>query len=163
MAAGAAAGAGILPLPEPIAKPQPPLYPALVEVGRQYVLQVKVLGIDGTRAGLTQERGFRNFVRRHCGDIGLSGLVWRIPRTDGLILARGTRQQLDLFLLFLRDLQTNHFITGYAIDLNRQDYYIPDEMNQFLVMNSRRRHVVTGEYSDPELDDVPSINSAENI
>ena len=161
--AGAGARAGILPLPEPIAQPPAPLFPAFSEVGHQYVLQIKVLGIDGTRAGLTQERGFRNFVRRNCADIGLRGFIWRIPRTDGAVLARGTEQQLDRLMAFLHDLTTNHFITGFAIERNRQDYHIPDVMDDFLVVNSRRRHVVTGDYSNPELDDVPSINSAEII
>eukprot|EP01038_Epipyxis_sp_PR26KG_P015241 gene15241-20543_t len=143
-----------------IAQTPAPIFPPVIPVGTLYILQVKMINIDGTKSGLTQERGFRGFVRRNCSEIGLSGFVWRIPRVHGRIIARGTDAQLRSLLEFLNDLIHHGFIEDFAIENNRQDFHIYS--NSFTIMPSNRPRVVTGLYSDGDLDDVMSTRSADN-
>lgn len=151
---------GILPTPPPapVVQQVAPLYPLDVPENTHYVLQVRVINIDGTKSGLTQDRGFRRFVQRHCSNFGLSGLVWRIPRVHGKILARGIPSQLDQLLAFVKDLVVYGFIESWVVE-NKQDFRALS--NVFAVMPSNRPRVITGDFSDPDLDDVVSTGSAD--
>jgi acylphosphatase len=147
------------PPPVPMAQQIAPLYPPDVhDDDTCFVLQIKVINIDGTKAGLTRDRGFRRFVVRHCSEFGLSGLVWRIPRVHGKILARGTKAQLDKLMNFMADLRSNGFVENYVTE-KRQDFGITS--NVFSVMPSIRSRVLSGTYSDKDLDDVVSTGSGD--
>jgi hypothetical protein len=143
-----------------MAQPIVPLYPPNIPEGTRYVLQIKVIEIDGTKAALTQYRGFRRYVESVCTGFGLSGFVWRTPHVHGKILARGFPIQLDRLLEFVKELRVNHFIKGFGIE-NKQDFLISD--NAFIVHPSTRPRVHTGDYSDPDLDDVVSTSSLDDI
>eukprot|EP01038_Epipyxis_sp_PR26KG_P012784 gene12784-17140_t len=106
-----------------------------------------MINIDGAKSGLTQESG-------------LSGFVWRIPHVHGRIIARGTYAQLHSLLDFLNDLIHHGFIEDFAIENNRQDFHIYS--NSFTIRPSNRSRVITGLYSDGDLDDVVSTQSADN-
>ena len=140
-----------------MAQPIAPLFPPMPPAGTRYVLQIKVIEIDGTRSGLTQDHGFRRFVQRHCAEYGLSGFVWRIPHVHGKILACGLPDQLDQLLVFVEELRCRGYIKGSLIEKDKQDYYIT--ANTFIVLPSSRPRVFTGKYSDPDLDDVVSTGS----
>jgi len=143
---------------QPLAPLFPPPPPVQV-VDERLVLQIKLMSIDGTRAALTQSKGFRNLVQSRCQTIGLSGFVWRVPRVDGKILARGTRDQLKLLLDCLDELRVQGFIQNFLFE-NRQDYLIATDV--FSTLPSNRPRVITGAFSDPDLDDVTSTHSAAN-
>jgi acylphosphatase len=140
-----------------MAQPMAPLYPPMLRPDTRFVLQIQVNEIDGARSGLTEDRGFRRFVQRRCTEYGLSGFVWRVPRVHGKILACGLPAQLDQLLVFVEDLRIHGFIKSYMID-ERHDFRIA--ANTFSVLPSTRRHVITGVYSDAQLDDVVSRDSA---
>ena len=143
-----------------MAQQQAPLFPLHHAVDALYVLQIELYGIDGARAGLTQDRGFRRFVARHCTDFGLSGFVWRTPRVNGKVLARGTEAQLDTLLGFVEELRLNEFIYGYTIQRGMQDFHISSPA--FVVKPSNRHHAITGVYFDDALDDVASNYSSDS-
>ena len=54
-------------------------------------------------------------------------------------------------------LRRHGYIKGSLIERNKQDYYIT--ANTFIVLPSSRPRVFTGEFSDPDLDDVVSTGS----
>lgn len=108
----------------------------------KFVLQFKILSVDGIKAQLIQERGFRNLVMKTCSGIGLSGFVWRVPRIDAQILALGIKIQFDRLIRFLNTLIENEFIGNYAVEKNRQDFYISSD--KFSIMPSSRAGVITG-------------------
>lgn len=139
-----------------MAQPIAPLFPPMPPAGTRYVLQIKVIEIDGTRSDL-RDLGFRRFVQGHCAEYGLSGFVWRIPHVHGKILACGLPDQLDQLLVFVEELRCRGYIKGSLIEKDKQDYYIT--ANTFIVLPSSRPRVFTGKYSDPDLDDVVSTGS----
>eukprot|EP01035_Chromulina_nebulosa_P001137 gene1137-1533_t len=145
---------------EPVAQRNTPLFEKDTPANVRYVIQIKVLNIDGIKTDLVQDHGFRNYVVRVCRQIGLSGFVWRVPRSDGIILALGTPAQLRSLLQFMKDLMDNGYIENYTIENNKQEYRITSD--QFSLMPSRRQKVVTGRYSDPSHDDVASVKSADS-
>jgi acylphosphatase len=132
---------------QPVREFLPP--PGPLEHSRQFI----VFGIDGIKASLAQPKGFRNFVKVKCQEIGLKSYVWRIPRVHGKILAKGTRDQLQALINFIYELRQHGFI----------ETFIPEPNPQFPVLTDTfdvlRQHVVSGVYSGKELDDVVSADS----
>jgi acylphosphatase len=120
-------------------------------------VQLKLFHIDGTRASLSEHRGFRKFVQVECQKLELKGYVWRVPNVHGKILAIGTRSQLDSLLRFVHDLQQYHFIQTFKPE--NPEFAVLTE--SFDILPSNRRHVETGLYSDQDLDDVVSTASAD--
>jgi hypothetical protein len=55
-----------------------------------FIVQIRVINIDGTKAAMTPYKGFREYVKDRSTEIGLRGFVWRISRTNGKISAGGT-------------------------------------------------------------------------
>jgi len=138
-----------------------PLHPSVSETSnqRKYRLQLKLHKIDGTRFELSPYKGFRNYVKAKCTEIGLSGYVWRVPVVHGRLLASGTEAQLDRLL----ELCESFVDAGYIETFTQE----PPEMNivirGFAKLPSNRRHVQTGLYSDTKDDDVVSNTSSADL
>jgi acylphosphatase len=147
-----------LPPPAPIAHEQPLLYPGSLSV-REYVVQIVMWNINGSLASLAQPGGFRKLVATQCSRIGLAGFVWRVPRSDGKILARGSGPKIDALLEFLKEMVDVSLVGGFAAE-DHHDFSVLS--NNFIVKPSSRRRVITGRYSDTALDDVASNNSADH-
>ena len=136
----------------------PPNFDSLVI----FQLQCKLYNIDGTLSGLTADGGFRNYVCRNCREFGLRGFVWRVPKSDGKILASGTKVQLERLEEFLNNLCNFNFITYYEFESGR-DFLISRNLSLFFVKKSERKRVETGTYSDSALDDVLSVSTADKV
>jgi hypothetical protein len=56
------------------------LHPSVSDISteRKYRLQLRLHNIDSTRFELSAYKGFRNYVKAKCTEIGLSGYVWRV-------------------------------------------------------------------------------------
>jgi acylphosphatase len=126
-------------------------------IQRKYRLQLKLHNIDGTRFELSPYKGFRNYVKAKCTEIGLSGYVWRVPVAHGRLLASGTEAQLDSLLELCEAFVTAGYIETFTHEQAEKIIVI----RGFAKLPSNRRHVQTGRYSDTKDDDVVSTTSAD--
>ena len=92
----------------------PPNFDSLVI----FQLQCKLYNIDGTLSGLTADGGFRNYVCRNCREFGLRGFVWRVPKSDGKILASGTKVQFESMVEFLNNLLSSVSLITMNLKVN---------------------------------------------
>jgi acylphosphatase len=106
--------------------------------------------INGSLGTLSGEGGFRNCVARRLREIGVSGYIQRKPRTDANLIVKGTREQLERVRDFLNNLEQQGMIEKCR-RINRTPMYEPED-DEFEVMRSNRPKVVTGDYSNRELD-----------
>jgi hypothetical protein len=86
----------------------------------------------------------------------VQGYVWRVPRVNGKIVAKGTRAQVDALLEFVRRLQRFGFIQTFIVENPERAVLI----RSFDILSSSSKHVLTGQCSDETLDDVVSTSSA---
>ena len=133
-----------------------PLHPSVSEQ-RKYQLQLKLHNIDGTRFELSPYKGFRNYVKAECTEIGLSGYVWRVPRVHGRLLASGTEAQLARLLELCESFVDAGYIETFTQERSEKNVVI----RGFAKLPSNRRHVQTGTYSDTKDDEVVSTTSAD--
>jgi hypothetical protein len=133
----------------------PPNFPS-APPDELFRLQLELIEVDGTRASLSQYRGFRNLVVARCNEMSLDGYVWRVPRTRAKILARGTASQIEDLLRFCHFLRSDGYIRAYVHQ--KPEFHIV--INGFAKLPSNRRHVLTGDFSDPRDDEVASTSSA---
>jgi len=105
--------------------------------------------INGSLCSLSEEPGFRNYVARNLRDIGVSGYIQRIPRTDADLIVKGTREQLSRVRDFLNKIKQQGIIERCYVR-NGTPMYEPED--EFEVMASDRPKVVTGNYSNREWD-----------
>ena len=138
------------------------LFPFLVDHGVQkFSCAFKLKAIDGTKAQLYDSKGFRNLVRQKAVALGLTGDICRAPTHDANVSIHGTRDQLQGFSIFLGDLQAGNYIKSVQItvDVKPGSMFIP---TSFQILHSTRKHVQTGNFSDPKLDaDVVSVSSSD--
>ncbi len=118
-----------------------PLHPQDTTIQRKYRLQLKLHNIDGTRFELSPYKGFRDYVKAKCTEIGLSGYVWRVPVVHGSrLLASGTEAQLDSLLVLCEAFVTAGFIEAFTQETADKNII----MHGFAKLPSNRRHVQTG-------------------
>lgn len=127
----------------------------------KYSCAFVLMSIDGTKARLFNSKGFRNLVKQKADALGLTGGIYRVPTHHAEVSIHGTTDQLEGFSKFLGELQSEEYIKSFEIkvDVKPASMFIP---TAFQILPSLRRHVKTGEYSDPTLDaDARSVNSAD--
>eukprot|EP01032_Pedospumella_encystans_P008392 gene8392-9969_t len=134
----------------------PPGPPDVID-NREFIVQLKLVNIDGTRFELSPFKGFRNYIKFKCDELGLKGYVWRVPVVHGKIVAAGTKAQLDNLIVFCKSLRSAGYIDTFTQEPAERNILI----DSFDKLPSNRRHVQTGTFSDAKDDDVVSTTSAD--
>lgn len=116
-----------------------------------FTVWYKLQNINGSLASLSGAQGFRNYVALRLGHIGVSGYIQRKPRTDADLIVKGTREQQFQVRNFLREIRGQGMISAPLVVNSPPEYEVEEE---FIVLASDRPRVITGQYSDPALDNV---------
>ena len=124
---------------------------------RQFRLVFALCNIDGTLPKLSPYKGFRNYVKSKCDEIGIDGYVCRVPLVHAEIVATGTMEQLFGLRNFCDELRVHHFIESFSYKPHADEFTV---FSGFEKRRSVRKHVQTGTYSDGKDDEVLSTHSS---
>lgn len=114
--------------------------------------------VNGSILSLSEAKGFRHYVASRIREMGLKGYIKRVPRQHAKLVVTGTRAQLQEVEDFLEEMEEQGLIHGHFRE--KQPDMIPISKT-FKVLSSDRKYVMTGSYSDKNLDETRSHFSAD--
>ena len=110
--------------------------------------------VNGSITGLSETKGFRNYVASRIRAMGLKGYIKRVPRRHAKLVVTGTPSQITEVEEFLAEMEDQRMLHGHFREPPEK---IPMSRT-FKVLSSNRRFVLTGTYSDARLDEVQSYD-----